>query len=96
MFMITERSEYVHNSEDDVGLRQKAAIEKSVNDDVDSDIDDSAYKYNDTWVNPNQACNSSEKSYDEAQESFETDLDGINNADEEVSMQENRDVPELS
>jgi hypothetical protein len=81
-------------------------------DDIDSDIDDSAYKYNDTWVNLDQACNSSEKSCDEAQESFEPDLgdhqvnqknvdstsdiDGINNRDEEVSMQENRDVHELS
>jgi hypothetical protein len=74
MFMITERSEYVHSSEDDVVLRQKAAIDKTVNDDVDSDIDDSAYKYNETWVNPDQACNSSEKSCDEAHESFEADL----------------------
>jgi hypothetical protein len=68
MFMITGRSEYVHNSDQGYAHGGNAC---SLNDtylrngqpDEYSDAQgDSAYKYNDTWVNPPQSGQNSDNS----------------------------------
>jgi hypothetical protein len=61
MFMISERSEYVHRCDDDDIMENHGYNECNYNDTSgnhapayrDSDVHrDSAYKYNDTWINP--------------------------------------------
>ncbi|KAM0880681.1 hypothetical protein ACQ4PT_033389 [Festuca glaucescens] len=74
MFMITGRSEYVHNSEEDDAQRDNDTCGNMFEPEENSDANgDSAYKYKDTWVNPGQSDQISEKSSCDEQECSQPD-----------------------
>jgi hypothetical protein len=111
MFMITGRSEYVHNSEEDYPQRDNDTCGNMFEPEENSDANgDSAYKYKDTWVNPEQSDQISEKSSCDEQECSQPDkLDSTNDQNvgsaddlaadasecEVRSVEEDGGVPEL-
>ncbi|KAM0828053.1 hypothetical protein ACQ4PT_067797 [Festuca glaucescens] len=80
MFMITGRSEYVHNSDEDYAHGDNACSLNDTRgrnaqpDEYTDDQEDSAYKYNDTWVNPPQSGQNSDNSDGGEQECSQPDI----------------------
>ncbi|KAM0871907.1 hypothetical protein ACQ4PT_039078 [Festuca glaucescens] len=80
MFMITARSGYVHNSDEYYAHGDNACSLNDTRgrnaqpDEYTDDQEDSAYKYNDTWVNPPQSGQNSDNSDGGEQECSQPDI----------------------
>ncbi|KAK1662168.1 hypothetical protein QYE76_050327 [Lolium multiflorum] len=84
MFMITGRSEYVYNSDEDYAHGGNACSLNGQPDEYSDAQGDSAYKYNDTWVNPPQSGQNSDNS------------DGAEQECSQPNIPDNREEPNVA